>query len=485
MDSFDSFELPADFVSHIKVLFSWAQCLGPFIFTFNVNWPPAFSKQLTAIYGYVNIDFMRVFKQLKGITCALDTSFFASFRWHMAVLPILLACVLMAVTIAYVFFLVRTGGAKILGFCSKRFSTKVEPKFKPVTIGYRAVQTANLMVFLMYPSMCSKIFRIFKCDTFEGEGGATKRFLRADLDIDCSSPEYDQYAAYGAICIVVYVIGIPLVTFLQLWRSRKLIVNGHDEIAWKKEHARQIVLGGIAAEAAQGRTFETNHILYMKLGQLYRSFESEYWYFELIDMARKMILTGGLVLLDDGPIQILLGIIVCLLYQGVFLHTLPMLSNTNDVLQEVASWHLLLTLVLALYIQASTALVGSTDQRPHSSYNENATGILLQFMFVVTFLFGISILLLALGFGERVMRTKWWKKRFPEREDVAITMARRQLEEAENKKRAKNKRQVAPEEWNADGPVTPGKPPNPPPRPRDFNKNALAMAPAQQQCSNF
>ena len=63
------------------------------------------------------------------------------------------------------------------------------------------------LVFLLYPGMGTKIFRMFKC-TLVGE----KLYLVADFSVVCYEGEHVFATFVAILCIIVYVIGIPLVS---------------------------------------------------------------------------------------------------------------------------------------------------------------------------------------------------------------------------------------------------------------------------------
>jgi Na+-transporting methylmalonyl-CoA/oxaloacetate decarboxylase gamma subunit len=208
----------------------------------------------------------------------------------------------------------------------------------------------------------------------------------------------------------VYIIGIPLFTWISLYRARKEI------------HSQR-----------------HNPILMMKLGQLYRAFESKYWYYEIIDMMRKLALTGGLILVGTGPTQILLGILVCLLYQALFLHTRPMLNDVDDWLQEFASWHLLIVLLTGLFLEAQVA----KSKVSGDSFDDSIAGGLLVFMTVMTVLIFLLMLFLVLGGLEQKVRAFLAKRKAKKAAEKAEKAA-----SAEGKERvASSPKEVASSSW--------------------------------------
>ena len=91
---------------------------------------------------------------------------------------------------------------------------------------------------------------------------------------ECWVGDHGEWGVGLAIAaIVVYAFGVPFFTWLSLYRARKGM--------WDKKHAQHV---GIAR----------------RYGNLFQQYEPKYWYWECIEMVRKLLLTGGMVLAADG-----------------------------------------------------------------------------------------------------------------------------------------------------------------------------------------
>ena len=87
----------------------------------------------------------------------------------------------------------------------------------------------------------------------------------------------------------------------------------------------------------------------MKYGSLFEAYEDDVWYWELIEMFRKALLTGGLVLLAPGTsAQVLSGLLVCQFYVIYLNDKKPYKEPADNWLQIFASIQLLLTLLFLL-----------------------------------------------------------------------------------------------------------------------------------------
>jgi hypothetical protein len=82
------------------------------------------------------------------------------------------------------------------------------------------------VTFLLVPSASTLIFKTFLCDAFEYDAFQTRRYLRDDLRLDCSSDEYHNVKRAAFILAVVWPVGVPLLYSVLLWHSRKALFTG-------------------------------------------------------------------------------------------------------------------------------------------------------------------------------------------------------------------------------------------------------------------
>ncbi len=100
-------------------------------------------------------------------------------------------------------------------------------------------------------------------------------------------------------------------------------------------------------------------------------------------MTKKVILTGGLVIIAKGSsAQILLGQIVCVLYLILCIRTLPYADDTDDLLQSLASTCLLLNMMIAFALK--------TNNEDDPEYDEYTWGILLIMINMIVMILGCT-----------------------------------------------------------------------------------------------
>ena len=139
----------------------------------------------------------------------------------------------------------------------------------------------NLFFFLYvtYLSTCSKTAAVLpltcqKLCRDDEEEGSCFQYLKADYSTHCDDSRYKQSVMVAYISIV-YIIGLPVATFIALWRQRNEITLTK---ATKRESTTELITG---------------------LSFLYESYKPSSWYWELIEMSRKVIVTSGLILVGQ------------------------------------------------------------------------------------------------------------------------------------------------------------------------------------------
>ena len=140
----------------------------------------------------------------------------------------------------------------------------------------------SLLSFALYTGISTRIFRLFKCREIQHAW-----YLTADYTVKCREGEWNAYAAFGVLFIILYVIGIPAVQFYLLYANRKnLYADSCEDL--KKQH-----------------------IVQKEYGSIYENYTPACYYYDIVDLVRRLVLTGGLIMMGEESIaQIFLGIII-------------------------------------------------------------------------------------------------------------------------------------------------------------------------------
>ena len=202
----------------------------------------------------------------------------------------------------------------------------------------RLIYWINAFLFLAFPGITMKTFRVLDCTKILNE-----EYLSVDLSVQCWVGRHDQYRYLAIAMIYVYVMMVPLITFFFLHRYRHAM---HDE-----EHP---------LNATTRRRF----------GGLFLQYEPQFWFWEVIEMLRKIFLTGGLLLVFKGQTsQLFVGQLICLAYLLLVVRTLPYQSDADDFLQTTVSSVILINLLIAMILK--------TDDSSPRQYDADSMGLML------------------------------------------------------------------------------------------------------------
>ena len=106
---------------------------------------------------------------------------------------------------------------------------------------------------------------------------SVERFLKADMTISCDDRRYKWLHRYGQLMVLVYPVGVPLITLLLLYKRRRII-----------EHRKSRE----GPKSLRGLSF------------LFRMYRVEDWWMAPVDMARRLCLSS--FLFNFGPTNQLL-----------------------------------------------------------------------------------------------------------------------------------------------------------------------------------
>lgn len=184
-----------------------------------------------------------------------------------------------------------------------------------------------ILITLIYPSVSKKCIAFFQCDDDFFDG---RTFLRSDYRIECWKSGHASMTPYASVMVVVsslvidmnfvenlpftfiflctscfqctqlYPIGLPLLLLIMLVRA-----NSKNEL-FQIDHS-----GRIPVTIRIGPEFPLPTVNGSRLmGVLYIGYEDECYYYEILDMMRRLLLTSGFTLMTfvDNDVSILLGV---------------------------------------------------------------------------------------------------------------------------------------------------------------------------------
>ena len=192
-------------------------------------------------------------------------------------------------------FAMMTINAAVIGFSClafgvykvttlRRGSLELEEKQRRVS-QVKGLVYRNLFFFLYvtFLSTCSKTASVLppscvKLCRDEKEELCLK-YLRADYSVECQGKKYSQLLI-AAYISTAYIIVLPVASFVAIWRQQKVL---RPTIDTETPHD----LNTPGKEMISGLCF------------LFENYKSRSWYWELVEISRKVILTSGLILVGQ------------------------------------------------------------------------------------------------------------------------------------------------------------------------------------------
>ena len=342
-----------------KILVGYSQCMTYLPVVFDLPFP----KGMLYLMTLLELTSLDIYVLFGEVSCHMQTSFQQKFVFHMLLFPVILLLI---------------GAVMWLIHLRKKYCCRA--RFTEESMKTRLFTFVTLLAFGLYTGISTRIFRLFKCRKVQD-----KYFLTSDYSMECYVGEWWNYGGVAVLCMFVYVLGVPLVQFVLLCRNRHHL---HEESAL--DH-------------------QSHRLVKKQFGSIYANYTEECYYFDLVDLFRRLILTGGLILVGEHSIvQSLLGILTCILWFGLVAIKFPYKSYWDNILSITLSLGLLLSLVcgFGLELYRSRRLLNDEE----NGYEQVLFDWLLIIMTCGCLVSGVTGLILTLPFC-RSMLVKYLSKK--------------------------------------------------------------------------
>jgi hypothetical protein len=186
-------------------------------------------------------------------------------------------------------------------------------------LSYKIVsQHVWLLLFLSYivlPPVSNKQLAVFDCITL----ASGKRFVRSDTSIDCDSPEYEVFSIHILLLLIAYQC-IPVVWFILLYRQRNALNPPTSQVDEKLALFIR----------------ESNEDL-APLRFLFVDYKCSRWWFEVVDMYRRITFIGILPLISPiSAIRSSVGMVLAFASAVYFREEEPYQVSFTNVIAHIA-----------------------------------------------------------------------------------------------------------------------------------------------------
>ena len=101
------------------------------------------------------------------------------------------------------------------------------------------------------------------------------KFMKADYSIQCQGTKYSHWLIVAYIS-TAYIVALPAFSFIALWRQRKATITLIETDAFQDPESGMEMISALRF--------------------LFENYKHHSWYWELVEMSRKVILTSGIIL---------------------------------------------------------------------------------------------------------------------------------------------------------------------------------------------
>ena len=224
------------------------------------------------------------------------------------------------------------------------------------------------LTYLVLPFITTTIFSMFICtniDPDDEDNDLSDTYLSVDMQISCESDRYKFGLLYACFMIVLYPFGVLLFYTCMLYSFKGAIMNRNDEtfqpmssstIVPTSEHMITEGVMGVAAGNCHGITPQT-----ARLAFLWAAYKPKFWYFEIVETSRRMILTAVLSIISPGTSgQIVLAFLVSIFYVSLYRRLSPYVETFDNEMANVGMIQISATFFAALIV-SETLLPRSYD----------------------------------------------------------------------------------------------------------------------------
>ena len=238
--------------------------------------------------------------QFSSFNCMVQADYYAQFYASLAIPP---ACVILGLCLTGIHFMRK--------------------RTKSIRFWDLFVMVSQMLWFFTYSMVSQVLLGIFECRDLD----RGMSVLSADLSVQCETSKHNSAVKLGYIFALLYIVGIPLQVFAQLYRHR----------------------GNLEDQSVKVR--------FMFLFHNYRP--GLYWY-ECINMLRKIGLVTALVLLQESlGTQVFALSVLSMTYLTLHAYIKPYTSQTLNELETGALFVTALTLSMCSFFYSNPTGTGN------------------------------------------------------------------------------------------------------------------------------
>ncbi|EEY68021.1 uncharacterized protein PITG_18092 [Phytophthora infestans T30-4] len=241
---------------------------------------------------------------------------------------------------------------------------------------YKAYQNRCIKLFfwvllLFYPMLCQRVIGTFYCDEI-----GDHYYLSLDRSNLCYEGTWLYYLPVSTTLIIFWVVGVPLLFWVIIYMKRTrgmrdtlLLIQDPSQHSLKQrllfKMRLDIIDQGQVVDEEKIQLFETEMLTHFlcdrnlnepstvaQVGFIYHSYSARFWWFEVWDLGRKLLLNCIISLLAKaGANRVICGLVVLLVYLSVMLFYQPYKEPSDSALASLVHIQLFITLFCGLILK--------------------------------------------------------------------------------------------------------------------------------------
>ena len=367
-------------LSSFKILIGFYQILISVLRAYsNINWPRSFLKTVSVL-DYIQCEIIRV----PSLHCIKPEWKIDSFKEFWFVLSVFFA----VPALCLMYFLAK------LSYTYVRETSSLEFKRKTAISGRKCMKVVTLFLFVTYPLTSTTIVQILpiSCHSFCTAKQNEKclhslSYLRSDYSVPCLTWSTHRYTLIAAYFSLIIPLGLPALLWVLLWRYAPKDRQPKDDINTQPSNTSLDFIDlqsepfVMPALTAPEKTSVYTHALKFA----YENYNTKCWYWEVLEMARKLIMTTAMVLfLRHTKIGLSCVFIIAMFFAILHAMKSPIMDKFENFVQ------LLSLLILPINLSIGAILQSNVSLNPAEEHSESQSlGILLV---VINFLLIVLII---------------------------------------------------------------------------------------------
>ena len=372
-------------ISSLKILINFYQTLVGIVYAYSfISWPANFQK-VYSVLEYIQFEVIRL-PSLRCIHPELRMDSIQKF-WFMLISSLTFPA------LCLLYFIVK------VCYFNFRDPSRIISQQRRNICARGCIKVASLFLYLTYPLVATRIIHILpvSCNSVctamhNGMCLHSVSFLRSDYSLACPSMHTHKYTLIIAYCALIIPLGLPFVLWIILkhsfptYQHQQTSIRNPQHISPSETTSRHITdndpysnedadLYLVECPVFEDQSVSKPSVFKHALKFTYENYKEKYWYWETVEMIRKLIMTTGAALFFYHT-KIGLSSLIIVGMGFAILHAThkPMKDGFENLLQMISLMVIALNLSVGALIQSN---IGDPNQSNQSDSESWKLGIFL------------------------------------------------------------------------------------------------------------